>query len=86
MCTFLANLCKNLGQKHLEAALRIVNYIKGSLGMISETNLDLNLVAYCDSDWGSRPRTRRSITRYFSKLGMTPISWKSKKQQVEAKV
>nr|XP_019068994.1 uncharacterized protein LOC109120080 [Solanum lycopersicum] len=68
---------------HMEAALRVVKYIKGTagLGLFMPSNKDNEMVAYCDSDWGSLGvETRRSVTGYMIKLGGALVSWKSKKQ------
>ncbi|XP_015057438.1 uncharacterized protein LOC107003631 [Solanum pennellii] len=69
---------------HWEAALRIVKYIKRSLGfgvLLSKGTEPSKLTRYCDSDWASCTNTRRSVTGYMVKLGDSLISWKSKKQQ-----
>jgi len=66
----------------MEAALRIVRYIKGQpgQGILLSSVQDNNITAFCDADWASCPLTRKSVTRYFIKLGNSVISWKSKKQ------
>jgi len=69
-------------QSHINAALRVVKYIKGQAGMgilLSSTDNKL-LQVYCDSDWATCPHTRRSVTGFLVKLGDSLISWKSKKQ------
>ena len=38
------------------------------------------LIAYSDSDWGRNIDSRRSITGYVFLLGLSTISWSSKKQ------
>nr|XP_016513771.1 PREDICTED: uncharacterized mitochondrial protein AtMg00810-like [Nicotiana tabacum] len=70
-------------QYHLDAALRVVRYIKGSpgLGVFLKRGPISHLFAYCDSDWAAYPNTRRSITGYVIKPGDSLLSWKSKKQQ-----
>uniref|UniRef100_A0A3Q7GD21 Reverse transcriptase Ty1/copia-type domain-containing protein n=1 Tax=Solanum lycopersicum TaxID=4081 RepID=A0A3Q7GD21_SOLLC len=66
---------------HMEAALRVVRYIKGTagLGLFMSSNKDNEMVAYCDSNWGACVETRRSVTGYMIKLGGALVSWKSKK-------
>ena len=66
----------------MEAALRVVRYIKGTagLGLFMPSNKGSEMVAYCDSDWGACVEPRRSITGYMIKLGGALVSWKSKKQ------
>lgn len=65
-----------------EAALRVVRYLKNNpgQGIFLKARCDLHISAYCDSDWASCPKTRRSLTGYFVKLGESPIAWKMKKQ------
>jgi len=69
-------------QEHWEAALRIVRYLKGNpgQGILLRADCDLQLYAWCDSDWASCPLTRRSITGWFVLIGNSPISWKTRKQ------
>nr|AAC67205.1 putative retroelement pol polyprotein [Arabidopsis thaliana] len=69
-------------EAHLEAAMRIVRYLKGSpgQGILLSANKDLTLEVYCDSDFQSCPLTRRSLSAYVVLLGGSPISWKTKKQ------
>ncbi|GJR14353.1 integrase [Tanacetum coccineum] len=69
---------------HLEAANRVLGYLKATPGqgiLISRAG-DPVLTAYCDSDWLGCPYTRRSRTGYMLLLGGTPISWKTKKQSL----
>jgi len=45
-----------------------------------KADLDLQLDVYCDSDFQTCPKTRRSLSAYIVLLGGSPISWKTKKQ------
>jgi len=69
-------------EEHMNAARRILCYIKGSpdCGLVIHAHSDLQLIGYCDSDWGACPITRQSLTGYLVTLGDSPISWKTKKQ------
>uniref|UniRef100_A0A3Q7J8F1 Reverse transcriptase Ty1/copia-type domain-containing protein n=1 Tax=Solanum lycopersicum TaxID=4081 RepID=A0A3Q7J8F1_SOLLC len=74
-------------QSHLEATLRVVKYIKGTLGLglLMPTDSSCKLEAFCDSDWGGCLQTRRSLTGYLFKFGNGIVSWKSKKQETVAR-
>ncbi|KAJ3685421.1 hypothetical protein LUZ61_014585 [Rhynchospora tenuis] len=79
----LAQFMQNPHQTHYEAALRVVRFLKGNpgQGLLLKADGNLQLNAFCDSDWASCPLTRRSLSGYFVMLGNSPISWKTKKQQ-----
>lgn len=68
--------------EHFQAACRVLRYIKGSpgLGILLRADSALQVYAFCDSDWGACPLTRRSLTGFFVTLGGSPVSWKTKKQ------
>ncbi|CAM8911433.1 unnamed protein product [Rhodiola kirilowii] len=67
---------------HLEAALRVVRYLKRcpGQGILLRSDGAFELEGWCDSDWASCPLTRRSLTGWFVLLGLSSVSWKTKKQ------
>ena len=69
-------------QCHLDAAFKVVKYLKLTVGqgiLLSATS-PLQLSAFADADWGGCPLTRQSLTGYCVTLGSSLLSWKSKKQ------
>lgn len=80
----LAQFLSQPRQKHWDAASRVVRYLKSTpgQGVFLSSDPDLSLETYCDADYASCPLTRRSLTGYVVTLGGTPVSWKTKKQQV----
>ncbi|KAG7585027.1 GAG-pre-integrase domain [Arabidopsis thaliana x Arabidopsis arenosa] len=71
-------------QDHWEAALRVVCYLKHSpgQGILLKANTPLILNAWCDADHAACPVTSRSLTGWFIQLGDSPLSWKTRKQDV----
>lgn len=69
---------------HWDAALRVIRYLKNSPGqcILLRANTKLTLSAWCNSDWGACPLTRRSLMGWFIQLGKSPLSWKTRKHDV----
>ncbi|XP_060172783.1 uncharacterized mitochondrial protein AtMg00810-like isoform X1 [Lycium barbarum] len=69
-------------KSHLDAAMRIVRYVKDQSGhgILLSSNSQEQVSAYCDGDWAACPNSRKSVTGFLVKLGDSLISWKSKKQ------
>ncbi|GAA0186217.1 hypothetical protein LIER_33505 [Lithospermum erythrorhizon] len=63
-------------RRSLEAALRVVKYLKGcpGQGILLGSDSDLHLTGWCDSDWASCPLTRRSVSGWIVFLGSSPVS------------
>lgn len=72
---------------HMEAAVKLLRYLKSNPGqgiLLASTSAP-ELKAYCDSDWATCPMSRKSTTGFCVLLGESPISWKTKKQNVVAR-
>ena len=74
-------------EAHLQAALRIVQYLKGTpgRGILFKRNKSVSLEAYTDADYAGSVVDRRSTTGYCTFLGGNLVTWKSKKQSVVAR-
>lgn len=70
-------------RKHLNAAYRVLKYLKQSpgKGLFFPAQTSLSLQAFSDSDCGNYPDTR-SISGFYVQLGEALISWRSKKQSL----
>ncbi|XP_026460021.1 uncharacterized protein LOC113360772 [Papaver somniferum] len=79
---YLSQFLQHPFSGHLDAAYRVVRYLKGTVshGIFLSATRSLSLDGYTDSDWAGCPITCRSTAGYFTMLGASPISWKSKKQ------
>jgi len=74
-------------EDHWNAVIRILKYIKRSLGkgLLYGSNNHTRVVCYSDVDWAGSPSDRRSTSGYYVSIGGNLISWKSKKQSVVAR-
>ena len=69
---------------HYATVLRIHRYVKGTLyhGLHDSSQSSLELHAYLNADWTGDPIDRYSITGFCFLLGISFVSWRSKKQDV----
>ncbi|CAE6232436.1 unnamed protein product [Arabidopsis arenosa] len=51
-------------------------------GILLRADSPLHITGWCDSDHSGCPLTRRSLTGWIVQFGSSPISWKTKKQDV----
>ncbi|CAN6456408.1 unnamed protein product [Victoria cruziana] len=76
---------------HMEAAKRILRYLKGTVGDgLAYVKDDIytsghRLFTYTDADWAGDPDERRSVSGYCVFIGNNVISWSSKKQMAVAR-
>ncbi|XP_054816946.1 receptor-like protein 35 [Prosopis cineraria] len=59
---------------HLKAALNVVNYLKKDpgRGLLFPSFGIMEVEGFCDLDWASRPKSRRSVTGYLVRLASIP--------------
>ena len=74
-------------KQHLEAAYRILRYLKGSpgKGLWFGCHKSAKMIeGYCDADWASCADDRRSTSGYCIFVRENLVAWRSKKQDVVA--
>ena len=69
-------------EPHLQAAMHLLRYLKGSInkGLFYPVQDNLKVAGFSDADWASCLMTRKSLTGYCIFLGHSLGSWKTKKQ------
>ncbi|RVW74629.1 Retrovirus-related Pol polyprotein from transposon RE1 [Vitis vinifera] len=74
-------------EPHLQAAYRVLHYLKGNLGkgILFKKNNTLALEAYTDADYAGSLVDRRSTIGYCTFLGGNLVTWRSKNQNVVAR-
>ncbi|GJS89473.1 hypothetical protein Tco_0772109 [Tanacetum coccineum] len=74
-------------KSHLKIALKVLRYLKGSLGKGVHIVRcpKVSLETFVDADWAKCLVTRRSVTGFCLFLNGSLISWKSKKQNTFSK-
>ncbi|XP_019256443.1 PREDICTED: uncharacterized protein LOC109234851 [Nicotiana attenuata] len=80
----LSQFMQSPREPHLKATILVLRYlnVNPTLDILLSNRPDCTLKAYCDSDWVVCPDSRRSVSGYVVLLGESPISWKSKKQDI----
>jgi hypothetical protein len=78
----LARYMQNPGRQHWEAAKRVLRYVQHSkkMGLHYRRKPTLEIVGFCDSDWGGDPDEKKSTTGYVFLVGGGAFSWCSKRQ------
>ncbi len=73
------------GVVHLQAAERVLQYVRGNYDQritFCELGAEVKnkLIGWVDSDFGSDPDTRKSMTGYLMSLNGGALSWRSSRQ------
>jgi hypothetical protein len=73
---------------HLDAVNRILRYLKGcpGKGLLYTKQGNLQIECYTDADWAGSLDDRRSTSGYCAFVGGNLVSWRSKKQNVVARL
>ena len=85
----LAKFNQNPGKAHWRYAQHVLKYLKGTTtsGLVYKHESDekkINIEIFSDSDWGSSPDDRRSVSGFVVCVNGNPISWCSRVQKTVA--
>jgi len=82
----LATFITNPANKHWQAALRVLKYLKGTknVGLRYTQKNEPQLATFTDSDFANCPETRRSVSGCVIMYNNSPVAWTSRKQSVVA--
>ncbi|GAA0169316.1 transmembrane signal receptor [Lithospermum erythrorhizon] len=81
----ISRYMSNPTELHLQAAKRILRYLKGSMQleiMYQKSNIKGELLAYTDSDYAGDCDDRRSTSGYAFILNSGAVAWGSRKQPI----
>ena len=82
--SMISQFIHNPKEVHLQAANRVLQYLKGSpgKGILFKQNSLLVLEAYTNANYVGSMVDRKSTTRYCTFLGGNSVTWRSKKQSL----
>ena len=82
--SFISRFMSNPTEMHLQAAKRILRYLKSTInyGIFYKKNENKQIIAYTDSDYAGDLTDRKSTSCYVFMLSGGAISWSSKKQPI----
>nr|GFB94599.1 putative ribonuclease H-like domain-containing protein [Tanacetum cinerariifolium] len=71
-------------KNHMKALMRILRYLKGTMGhgILFKPNGHLVTQLYTDANWAGDKGNRRSTSGYFIVVGRNIVTWRSNKQKV----
>ncbi|KAK2974046.1 hypothetical protein RJ640_006238 [Escallonia rubra] len=80
----ISQFMQNPRTPHLEAARRILRYVKGTLdyGLLYKRCDNFVLSGFTDADWAGDTNDRHSTSGYCFNTGSAAVSWCSKKQNI----
>jgi hypothetical protein len=82
--SFISKFMASPTEMHLQAAKRILRYLKGTInyGIFYKKNENKQLIAYTDSDYAGDIVDKKSTSGYVFMLSGGVVSWSSKKQPI----
>ena len=81
---FISKFMASPTEMHLQAAKRILRYLKGTInyGIFYKKNENKQLIVYTDSDYAGDIADKKSTSGYVFMLSGGAVSWSSKKQPI----